>query len=169
MVFTRVQVLDFPQAHPGKCCLCGSQTNNDGRKYVDFGLSVPQYGAIVFCSHCFREINEHLGWTSPEITANMKSIALEDRNAQKRLSEENERLRRALALLDFLPSIGVPDSSPVGAVPAVDAEQGPSDHKSLATAKRREAAKARVAKPANVRRSEDVQDPELAELLRSSI
>lgn len=168
-MFTRVQILDFPQAHPGKCAMCGSQTNNDGRKYIDFGLSVPSYGALVFCSHCFAEINEHLGWYSPAVVNRLKLDWEADSVELKGVKEENERLRRALTLLDFIPSLDISGSRPVGALPEPDVEQGSSDKQSVDLAKRPAKDKQRPAKPANVRGSQNVPNDELAKLLGGSI
>lgn len=169
MVFTRVQVLDFPQAHPGKCTLCGGQTNNDGRKYIDFGLSVPQYGAVIFCSHCFREINDHIGWISPEVASVIEADMIKAATKLSELEGENDRLRRALSELDFL-SVDKPDeSSDVVHAEVAELRQRYADLKSELDAERRAQAEDRAPKSTNVGRSKNVPDAKLDELLRNSL
>ena len=169
MEFTRVQILDFPQAHPGRCALCGSQTNRDGRKYVDFGLSVPHYGAIVFCSHCFAEINESIGWIHPMEAKALNTKSNEDEEVKKELREENERLRRALSELDIFRPAELRSPSPVGTLSESDGGEGHADKQPVDLAKRPEEDSRRPAKSSNGRRHKDIPDPELAELLEGSI
>lgn len=60
---SRFQVLDNPNALPGKCTLCGS-VGGDGRKFVDFGMSLDYYGVVYFCTFCVTELAEAIGFIS---------------------------------------------------------------------------------------------------------
>lgn len=54
---SRLKVLDNPVLAPGICCLCGSA--GDGkRKFIDFGKQLDWFGAVYFCTECFREVAE---------------------------------------------------------------------------------------------------------------
>lgn len=44
----RFKVLDGPVALPGKCAVCGGVKG----KFVDFGLDLDFYGAVIFCVPC---------------------------------------------------------------------------------------------------------------------
>ncbi len=110
---SRIQVLDFPVMHPGKCALCGSQGNRDGRKYIDFGAQVDRYGAVIFCSECLSEICGYIGWANPEKVYGLETALKAALLEIEVLKEENVSLRAALGNLDFLRTIGstAPESS----------------------------------------------------------
>ncbi len=110
MTSSRVKVLQYPVAAPGKCVLCGAQANHDGRVYLDFGLSLRNYGAIYFCSLCMAEMVGELDWTSPEVTKITREANTLLTLTVQRLEAENEHLRRALAELNIL---GVNTGPPV--------------------------------------------------------
>ena len=56
--------IDKPVALPAKCAVCGA--GDDGRKYLDTQWSEDFYGVVYFCEYCFTEINNKLGWLSPD-------------------------------------------------------------------------------------------------------
>lgn len=51
---------DVPVGQPGKCANCGS-SRKDGRMYVDIGLQVDWYGAVIFCTLCLTDIAKNAG------------------------------------------------------------------------------------------------------------
>lgn len=105
-LLSRFTIQDYPHAAPGKCVLCGANHVRDGRKYVDFGMDVPRYGAVYMCTKCIDELAHLLDYFNPREAKQLESDA---RLARQQLSEEmkqNERLRIALSNLDFLGSIG---------------------------------------------------------------
>lgn len=44
---------------PGKCSICGGM-KYDGRKWIDFGLSIDWYGVVYLCTFCFEEIKTQI-------------------------------------------------------------------------------------------------------------
>lgn len=62
---TKFQVVPAPIQVPGTCSSCGSSSNED-RDYVDFGLTLDFYGVVYFCTFCFNECANALGYISPE-------------------------------------------------------------------------------------------------------
>lgn len=83
---SRVQILERPVALPGKCIICSSASNNEGRKFIDFGYSIDWWGAVYFCTVCFKEVAEDLGW-------------IED-TRYKQILEENRELSDSIIKLD---------------------------------------------------------------------
>lgn len=57
---SRFRILQTPELEPGKCCLCGAADSD--RQYVDFGFQLDWYGAVYFCTHCFVEAAETVGF-----------------------------------------------------------------------------------------------------------
>lgn len=57
---TKYRITDIPDTQPGKCSNCGG-FSRDGRKYVDIGVDVEFYGALLFCSLCIADIARTLG------------------------------------------------------------------------------------------------------------
>lgn len=51
--------MDRPDMLPGKCSLCGGM-QYDGRKWIDFGLSIDWYGVVYLCTFCFKEIKDQI-------------------------------------------------------------------------------------------------------------
>jgi hypothetical protein len=58
---SRVQVIETPILAPGHCILCGS-VGGDDRKFLDFGKSIKWFGAVYFCTFCFRDFAEAAGF-----------------------------------------------------------------------------------------------------------
>lgn len=51
---SKFQLLDVPLMSPGKCSNCGA-SKPDGRKYLDFGLTLEYYGVVYICTICLLE------------------------------------------------------------------------------------------------------------------
>lgn len=103
---SRVKVLDFPVALPGKCVICGS-VGGDGRKFIDIGFELDFYGVIYFCEYCFSQTATGLGYIAPSL---FKVIELENEELAYKVSlleAENVKLRTALSELDFLGTRGI--------------------------------------------------------------
>jgi hypothetical protein len=62
---TKFRVLSAPIQVPGVCASCGSSSTDD-RNYVDFDMFVDYVGVIYFCTFCFDECANALGYISPE-------------------------------------------------------------------------------------------------------
>jgi hypothetical protein len=112
-----MQVLNNPVALPGRCIVCGSP-GGDGRKFIDFGLSMEFYGSVYFCTFCFTEGMNIQGWLSPEQSQLLfdKLKTYEDRLSV--LEAQNVKLRNALSQLDFLGVAGLGDFSSSGESPS---------------------------------------------------
>lgn len=54
ITMSKFQLLDIPIMAPGRCSNCGA-VKPDGRKYVDFGLTLDHYGVVYICSLCLFE------------------------------------------------------------------------------------------------------------------
>lgn len=57
---SKYRILAVPDVSPGKCANCGA-SKNDGRRYVDFGLHVEFYGAVMLCGECLKDIARTMG------------------------------------------------------------------------------------------------------------
>ncbi len=57
---SKYQISDVPMYKPGRCANCGS-SQNDGRRYVDFGLEVDWYGTVFLCGFCLKDVAEKMG------------------------------------------------------------------------------------------------------------
>ena len=100
----RVQVLDFLNALPGKCAMCGYPGGQgDGRKFVDIGFDLDFYGQVVFCSHCMGQIAERLGYVPQERVQHLYDDLEKSVNQIQLMGAENAKLRHGLSSLDFLP------------------------------------------------------------------
>lgn len=127
----RVQVLDHPQALPGKCVICGypGGIHGDGRKFVDFQFDIDFYGAVIFCTSCLTNCVNKLGFLSPEQTKELEGKLLKLEESLQRALTENARLRNALDSLDFL---GSGNSSTVKSTPEKPSKptkpEGSSNH-----------------------------------------
>jgi hypothetical protein len=61
----RFPVIEASQmALPAKCYSCGSNTPE--RKYIDLHIDVEYYGVIYFCTDCFRNTANDVGYVSSE-------------------------------------------------------------------------------------------------------
>lgn len=165
-MYSRIQVLNYPEAPPGKCALCGSQARHDGRVYIDLGTNVPRYGALYFCSVCLGEICGHLGWTDPltfQVTQDL--VAHYKRNIAK-METENGDLRIALSHLQFLDSAeSGGDLDGQADQPGEPEEQRPADTEPEQPSRGSEDPEPRFAEPVDERGSQDVRDTELAKFL----
>lgn len=70
---TKFRMSPAPIQVPGTCASCGSSSTDD-RDYVDFGMTVDFVGVIYFCTFCFTECANALGWISPEQARNMEEL-----------------------------------------------------------------------------------------------
>lgn len=141
---SRLNFSDFPTAIPGKCTICGS-VGGDGRKFVDFGLDLEFYGVVYFCTLCFTNALNELGWLSPEQNSAFRKKCNDAIDKIAELEAQNVQLRSALHHTEFLravkPNVGVPDS-------AIQAsEKAGSDNP-------------KPAKPSNVRGSKNLSNDE---------
>lgn len=62
---SRIQILDRPLAHPGKCVICGASRDDD-RSYVDFNFDIEYYGVVYFCTLCLKTVAEACDYVSNE-------------------------------------------------------------------------------------------------------
>lgn len=128
---SRIQVLDFPNAAPGKCVVCGfaGGIESDDRKFIDWGFSLDFYGAIIICSKCIQSIANSLDYASPEQIEKLHIFVNEMLEERRNLREENYKLRNALSNLHFLPSDDSPienGADPEGQDDSGSDESGPS-------------------------------------------
>lgn len=104
-----VQIVDIPPALPGKCAVCGYAGGGGGnfRRFVDWGISLDFYGAVIFCTFCIEHVANLLGYLSPEQGEKLELELTFNREKVSLLGEENARLRSALSSLDFVSSATV--------------------------------------------------------------
>lgn len=98
----KIQYVSQP-ALPAKCICCGKDWKGKGEYMIDFQISLDDYGAVLFCEACAKEL------------ASLVSIeAVESRNEQiknlqvriQEVQEENVRLNAALdSLISVRPSL----------------------------------------------------------------
>lgn len=96
-------IVDTPSLHPGKCIHCGGSTNRDGRKYLNTGIFARNYGQIYICSICIVELGHQFGLVSKAEVNKTTEDLLNTEMVLTAYKDENDRLRSALDLLDFLP------------------------------------------------------------------
>jgi hypothetical protein len=97
---SHVQLVDTPLQSPGTCVLCGvAGPCSDGRKFVDFGLQIEFYGAVVFCTSCIGSVATVAGFISSVEHEAMKLWATGFTKEQEKLKEENRILKDALVAL----------------------------------------------------------------------
>lgn len=113
----KFQLLDNPVALPHKCAGCGypggtSETGIAARQFIDWGITLEYYGAVIFCENCIIEVASVLGFVPPEkIDAALDKITeLLAQNQELRLA--NDSLRTTVHTL----------SSPIGNVISADSE-----------------------------------------------
>jgi hypothetical protein len=82
---------------PGKCAICGyAGAGTDGqprRSFLDIGLDVDYYGAVIFCEQCVVDLVLPLGFHAPEaydaIVAKLQHATL----MLSRMQNDNTHLR----------------------------------------------------------------------------
>lgn len=57
---SKYKISDVPPYPPTKCANCGT-SKNDGRKYIDFDLTVDWYGVVYICGFCLKDISSAMG------------------------------------------------------------------------------------------------------------
>lgn len=95
-------IVDNPALLPGFCINCKSKY---GGKFIQTDILIQDFGTVYLCASCFEEIYRGLDFEFPNRLRGHE-IRIE------RLEAENERLRNALANLDFVPDRGSRDVSP---------------------------------------------------------
>lgn len=131
----RFQLVDSP-ALPGKCAVCGYSASgenepSDRRQYIDFGMDLDFYGAVVICTVCMIEVAEGLGYILPE-------RADEIITESERVKAENARLGAAVEVVNGLADVLIAggwvtfrdDSNAVpgeSILKIVDSPEGPDD------------------------------------------
>lgn len=71
-----VRIIPHPQALPGQCYYCGSATRE---WYLDTGIQMEFYGAVIFCNECMNNMMEISGYAS--------------RDTVSKLCEENREIK----------------------------------------------------------------------------
>lgn len=99
---SRFQLVDSP-ALPGKCAVCGYSASgesepSDRRRYIDFGMDLDYYGAVVICTTCIEEVATGMGYILPE-------RADEIINESERVKSENARLGAAVEVVNGLADV----------------------------------------------------------------
>ena len=62
---SRFSIHENPNMAPGTCCVCKSP-GGDGRNFIDFGMQLDVFGSVYFCSYCFVEAAETVGFVPSE-------------------------------------------------------------------------------------------------------
>jgi hypothetical protein len=106
---SRVQVIDVPLLAPGSCVLCGT-VGGDGRKFLDFGKSIKWYGAVYFCTECFREFAEGAGFIP---VATFDKLHNEFRELQVKFDQMQAKYKPVADVLEQFSSNNVADP-PIG-------------------------------------------------------
>lgn len=95
-------IVDNAYLLPGYCIHCKTK---GGRRFIQTDILIENFGTIYICETCFEEIHRTLDVEFPN---RLRGYELRI----ERLEEENERLRSALALLDFIPNRSRDNFSP---------------------------------------------------------
>lgn len=95
-------IVDNPALLPGFCINCKTKY---GPKFIQTDILIQDFGTVYICANCFEEIHRALEFDFPNRLRGHE-IRIEN------LEAENERLRVALASLDFLPVRSNPYLSP---------------------------------------------------------
>lgn len=92
---TKYRITDMVDTQPGKCTNCGA-SRTDGRKYIDCGVEVEFYGAIIFCSLCVTDMARNLGLFR---ALELKILQLEEHIAELKNSRDiREELKKTVLL-----------------------------------------------------------------------
>jgi len=119
----QVQVLAIPEVLPQTCCVCGSGRTDDGRKYIDTGLSLDHYGVVYFCTLCLNQIVRQVGTFVPiEEYKSLEQWVVFYRDKSEILTQKVGVLNDLVNNVDFLRSINdriinTSDSRPSGQEP----------------------------------------------------
>lgn len=141
-------IVDNPALLPGFCINCKSKY---GGKFIQTDILIKDFGTVYLCAACFEEIYRSLDFEFPNrLRGHEIRIGI--------LEAENERLRNALANLDFIPSRGTSDVS--------SDEIGESDTER--TPEKRAGTKSGSAKSGASKGSGGVRGTKLSELLGES-
>ena len=81
-----------PPLPPGVCVICNSY-GGDGRKFIDIGLQVKKLGRVYFCSFCWEEGCNELGWVSPANAHVISSKLTATEEELNLFKEQNAKLR----------------------------------------------------------------------------
>lgn len=54
-IISKFHIMATPIMSPGRCANCGASVP-DGRRYVDFGLTIEGYGVVYICTLCLIEV-----------------------------------------------------------------------------------------------------------------
>lgn len=125
---SKYRILQVPDVQPGKCANCGA-SKNDGRRYIDIGLDIQWYGALMLCGLClkdiatefglFKDLEHKLEVLQSEYT---KTLEIEESGMllQKKLLQGFEEVKDYYSKLHSLGndsssysgSVGIPDEKP---------------------------------------------------------
>lgn len=97
-----MRIVPNPALLPGYCINCKTRF---GPKFIQTDILIENFGTVYFCGNCFEEIHRGLNYDFPNRLRGHE-LRIE------RLEAENERLRVALANLDFIPARVNPYVSP---------------------------------------------------------
>lgn len=153
---SKFKILAFPEKFPGKCANCGANHHRDGRQYLDFGLSIPRYGAVYFCTLCITEMAEVIGMMTKADADALTNEWKVYQDTVRELTEKNERLNSVCNVFadyansDAVRSMLVEASS--GSDPSVEA----ASDESLNIVERREIREKRLVESTDERGSENV-------------
>lgn len=95
-------IVDYPTVAPAKCFNCGSADNKDGRRYVQTSIQVRLYGRVYICGLCMVEIGHEFGLISSQSYDEMGELNFRLIEEMNSLKVENDKLRRAFNILDFI-------------------------------------------------------------------
>lgn len=87
----QISVITDLVALPAKCYYCGGA---DKSSYLDTGIQIEYYGALIFCNECFNAMAEVYGYISPHKAAAYREVI--PRMEQK--IQELEAQRQAMEL-----------------------------------------------------------------------
>ncbi len=109
----RIQVTKVPLALPGNCAICGfaGGPENDGRSFIDWGLSLEFHGAVIFCSKCFEAAANTIGYVAPEFANRLREAV---RELEVSLAKKDGEIVKLSSALDALRGVGLvyyPDSA----------------------------------------------------------
>jgi len=62
---SKFRILNAPIEAPGTCASCGASSADD-RDYIDLGIDLEFFGTIYFCTFCYTEGANALGFVNPD-------------------------------------------------------------------------------------------------------